>query len=76
MTDISEIVADRSAFFANRVDTYARINNLSHNEAIEALYKVSTIYGSHAVTHTIDRVVPPHLHSSKMPELRKEVENA
>lgn len=72
MADLFNLVADRSAFFANRVDAYALAKGLSNLEVVADLQALSMIYGERAISGIIDQHVPAELHSSRMPIIRKE----
>ncbi len=73
MADFFTLVADRTAFFANRVDAYARSRNLNSQEVVADLQQLSLIHGNEAISGIIDKHVPDELHSSRMPAIRKEV---
>ncbi|HEY4148912.1 MAG TPA: hypothetical protein VGM41_08285 [Chitinophagaceae bacterium] len=72
MPKLHELVADRSAFFANRVDTYARRKGLCPRGVISHLQELAQLHGEKSITGIIDQEMPPELHSSKMPPILKQ----
>jgi hypothetical protein len=64
---LHNLVVDRSAFFANRVDTYAKAHGLSNQDVIDHLCQLAATKGRDEITGIIDKYMPPHLHSSQMP---------
>jgi hypothetical protein len=69
MPDLHELVAERSTFFANRVDTYARLTGYNTKTVVQHLLQLSLEHGEQQITGIIDKVVPADLHSSKMPAI-------
>ena len=64
-------IAERSAFFAKRVEFYAKIEGLSNEGVVTKLQLISIKHGNQAVTKIIDLVVPEELHSSRVPNIKK-----
>jgi hypothetical protein len=71
MADLHQLVETRSVFFANRVDTYARLKGFDNKTVVLHLVELANEYGTDAITGIIDQVVPADLHSSRMPAIRK-----
>jgi hypothetical protein len=71
--DLHTIVRDRSTFFVDRVDTYARLKGFDNKTVVTHLLELAHVHGARKITGIIDEVVPAHLHSSRMPVIRKEV---
>lgn len=69
MPELHELIAERSTFFANRVDTYARLTGFTTKTVVQHLLQLSLEHGEHQITGIIDKVVPAELHSSKMPAI-------
>lgn len=73
MSESFDLIAKRSAFFANRVDAYARAKGLNNQTVVEDLQLIALEHGAKAVGRMVDLYVPNELHSSRMPGIRKEV---
>lgn len=72
MPELHELIRERSAFFANRVDTYAKAKGFSTSGVLAHLQDIAHRQGESSITGIIDAVVPPELHSSQMPPIIKQ----
>lgn len=71
-TDPHAAIADRSLFFRNRVNHYARTQGLCSRGVVNHFQALAALHGEGYITKVVDRVVPPELHSSNMPPILKE----
>lgn len=68
------IIRARVMFHRDRFNAYVSATGMTNREAIDHLISLSKLAGSDHVVAEIDSHVPEEFHSSRMPELGKEVE--
>lgn len=68
------IIRARVVFHRGRFNAYIAATGMTNSEGIDHLMSLSKLAGSDQVVAEIDSHVPEEFHSSRMPELGKEVE--